>query len=54
MKSTSFIAGPETDCSAGVADVHVRGITPALFTKALYAPARHTDEDVLAAFQTAF
>lgn len=54
MKSTSLIAGPETDCSAGVADVHVRGITPALFTKALYAPAKHTDVDVLATFQTPF
>ena len=54
MKSTSLIAGPETDCSAGVADVHVRGITPAVFPKALYAPARHTDEDVLATFQIGF
>lgn len=34
--------------------MHVRCITPVLFTKAPCAPARHTDVDVLAAFQTAF
>lgn len=54
MTSTSLTAGPEPDCSAGVADVHARDITPELFTKALCAPARHKDLDVLATFQTAF
>lgn len=51
MTSTSLTAGPEPDCSAGVAGVHARDSTPELFTEALCAPARHKDLDVLATFQ---